>query len=72
MYSKILVPLDGSQASAKVLPFARMLAHTLKLPVELLEVVDISAATAHVATDKARYLDTIIAEGERASHEHLA
>jgi nucleotide-binding universal stress UspA family protein len=72
MYSKILIPLDGSSTSEKVLPFARILAHTLKLPVELLEVVDISAATAHVAADKARYLDTIIAEGERASREHLA
>jgi Universal stress protein UspA and related nucleotide-binding proteins len=72
MYSKILIPLDGSPTSEKVLPFARILAHTLKLPVELLEVVDISAATAHVAADKARYLDTIIAEGERASREHLA
>jgi nucleotide-binding universal stress UspA family protein len=72
MFSKILIPLDGSPTSAKVLPFARNLAHSLKLPVELLEVVDISAATAHVAADKARYLRTIIAEGERASREHLA
>ena len=72
MFSKMLIPLDGSKTSEKVLPFARILAHTLKLPVELLEVVDISAATAHVVADKARYLDGIIAEGERASRERLA
>ena len=48
-----------------------ILAGTLKLPIELLEVVDIGAATAHIAADKARYLDTIIAEGESASREHL-
>jgi len=71
MYSKLLIPLDGSKTSEKVLPFARILAGTLKLPIELLEVVDIGAATAHIAADKARYLDTIIAEGESASREHL-
>jgi nucleotide-binding universal stress UspA family protein len=71
MYSKILIPLDGSRTSESILPFARILAGTLKLPIELLEVVDITAATAHIAADKARYLDTIIAEGEQASGEHL-
>ena len=72
MYSKILIPLDGSKVAEKVLPFARILAGTLKLPIEFLEVVDIAAATAHIVADKARYLDTIIAEGESASREHLA
>ena len=72
MYTKLLIPLDGSKTSEKVLPFARILAGTLKLPIELLEVVDIAAATAHIVADKARYLDTIIAEGESASREHLA
>jgi len=72
MYSKLLVPLDGSTTAERVLPFAHILAETLKLPVELLEVVDIAAATAHIAADKARYLDKIITEGENASREHLA
>lgn len=72
MYSKILIPLDGSKTAEKVLPLARILAATLKLPIELLEVVDIAAATAHIAADKARYLDAIITEGENASREHLA
>ena len=71
MFSKILVPLDGSNVSERVLPYARIFARTLKIPIELLEVVDISAATAHVVTDKARYLDNLIAEGEWASREHL-
>jgi nucleotide-binding universal stress UspA family protein len=71
MYTKILIPLDGSRTSERVLPFARVLAVTLKLPVELLEVVDVSAASTHVASDKARYLDALIAEGERESREHL-
>lgn len=71
MYTKILIPLDGSKTSEKVIPFARVLAATLKLPVELLEVVDVSAVSAHIASDKARYLDALIAEGERESREHL-
>jgi len=71
MYSKILIPLDGSPDSEKVLPMARILAATLNLPIELLEVVDVSAATAHMVADKARYLDSLIAEGEAASREHL-
>ena len=72
MYTKLLIPLDGSKTAEKVLPFARILAGTLKLPIELLAVVDISAATAHIAADKARYLDAIIAEGERSSRDYLS
>jgi len=71
MYTKILIPLDGSRTSERVLPFARALAKTLKLPVELLEVVDVAAVSAHLASEKARYLDALIAEGERESREHL-
>jgi len=71
MYTKILVPLDGSRTSERALPFARVLAGTLKLPVELLEVVDVSAVSAQAANEKASYLDALIAEGERESREHL-
>ena len=61
MYTKILIPLDGSKTAENVLPFARVLAETLKLPVELLGVVDIGAMAAHIAADKARYLDALTA-----------
>lgn len=71
MYKKMLIPLDGSKTSEKVLPLARILAKTLKLPIELLAVVDIAAATAHIAADKARYLDAIITEAERTSLGYL-
>jgi nucleotide-binding universal stress UspA family protein len=40
MYSKILVPLDGSRFSEGVLPCVRPLARVAKLPVELLYVND--------------------------------
>ncbi len=71
MYSKILIPLDGSTVAERVLPFARILSGALKLPIELLEVVDIAAVTAHIAADKARYLEKIITEAERSSREYL-
>jgi nucleotide-binding universal stress UspA family protein len=71
MYTKILIPLDGSKTSEKVLPFAHILARRLNLPIELLEIVDISAMAAHIVADKARYFDFLIAEGERVSREHL-
>ena len=34
MYTKILVPLDGSKTAENVLPYARTLASGLKMPVE--------------------------------------
>lgn len=40
MYSKILLPLDGSKFAEAVLPYARLLAQELKIPVDLLCVND--------------------------------
>ncbi len=71
MYTKMLIPLDGSRTAEKVLPFARVLAQTLKIPIELLGVVDIGVMVAHIAADKARYLDTLISQGERSSGVYL-
>jgi nucleotide-binding universal stress UspA family protein len=72
MYTKMLIPLDGSKTAEQVLPFAQILAATLKLPVELLDVVDISAMSAHIASDKARYLGTLIAKAEQVNREYLS
>jgi nucleotide-binding universal stress UspA family protein len=40
MYTKILLPLDGSSFSEQILPYARVFAETLGIPVELLRVND--------------------------------
>ena len=40
MYSRILTPLDGSEHSERVLPFARALAAGLSLPVTLLHAIE--------------------------------
>jgi nucleotide-binding universal stress UspA family protein len=41
MYTRILVPLDGSKIAEGVLPYARLLARELKIPIELMTVVDL-------------------------------
>jgi nucleotide-binding universal stress UspA family protein len=40
MYSKILVPLDGSSFSEQILPYARCFADAFRIPVELLRITD--------------------------------
>jgi nucleotide-binding universal stress UspA family protein len=71
MYSKMLIPLDGSKTAEKVLPYARYLAGKLKVPIELLAVIDIAEMATHISAEKARYLDTLIEDGVRASTTYL-
>ena len=71
MYTKILIPLDGSKTAEKVLPYARFLAGSLKLPVEFLAVVDIVEMATHISADRARYLDPMIEDSVRNSRQYL-
>jgi nucleotide-binding universal stress UspA family protein len=71
MYTKILVPLDGSITAEKVLPFVRSLANGLRIPVELLGVIALSEMTAHIRIGKARFLDAMIEAVARNSDEYL-
>jgi nucleotide-binding universal stress UspA family protein len=71
MFTRILIPLDGSKTAEKVLPYARFLAGSLKLPVELLAVVDIVEMATHISADRARYLDTMIEDSVRNSEQYL-
>ena len=71
MYTKILIPLDGSKTAEKVLPYARAFAGSLEVPVELLGVIDIAEMAAHVAAEKARYLNGMVEESVRSSFEYL-
>ena len=68
MYTRILVPLDGSETAEKALPYARAFAGNLKVPVELLGVIDIS----HYASgDRVRYLDALIDAAILRNQEYL-
>ena len=71
MYSKILIPLDGSKTGEKVLRYPRHLAGKFRIPVELLAVIDIAEIASHMAAEKARFLDTMIEEGVKHSTSYL-
>ncbi len=71
MYTKILIPLDGSKTAEKVLPHARYLAGKLKLPVELLAVIDMAEMATHIPAEKARFFDSMIEEGVKKSASYL-
>ena len=68
MYTRMLVPLDGSEAAEKVLPYARGLARSLKISVELLAVIEISR---YASSEKARFLDALMDVAIRRNQEYL-
>jgi len=59
MYSKILVPLDGSERSERVLPPARSIVEALKVDVELLQAIDPKIVTAFSDPEHGRYVDQV-------------
>ena len=68
MYNKILVPLDGSNFSEQVLPYAHVFADAYRAPVELLRITDPDARPPFwppQADD--RYLEEIGAQHFRSS-----
>src|SRR5215510_9738691 len=71
MFTRILIPLDGSKTAEKVLPYARFFAGALKLPVELLGVVDIVEMATHITAARASHLDSVIGDGVRHSQQYL-
>ena len=68
MFTRILVPLDGSPIAEKALPHARALGRVLKIPITLIAVIE-------TATDfsekKTSYLDKLIEVGIRNAEEYL-
>jgi nucleotide-binding universal stress UspA family protein len=62
MYTRMLVPLDGSKVAEQVLPYARFLAKALGIPVELLGVVDPETLVAFANPAQGRHLDTVVSE----------
>jgi nucleotide-binding universal stress UspA family protein len=57
MYTRMLIPLDGSKAAEAVLPYARFLAGRLQLPVELLEVIDVADIGRRIPPEKVQLLN---------------
>ena len=72
MYTRMLIPLDGSKVAEQVLPYARFLAKGLSIPVELLGVVDPEALAAFSNPAQGRHVDTLVAEAiESRSYIYL-
>ena len=71
MYTRMLIPLDGSKLAENVLPYARALAGPLALRIELLSVVDTMdfARTSHAG--HVRDFDPIIEAAVQASGQYL-
>lgn len=72
MYTRILVPLDGSATAEAVLPYAQAFAAGFKTSVELLSVLDIGAMATHLSADKVPQLNAILANEEKKSTTYLA
>ena len=60
MYTKILVPLNGSAVAEQVLPYVRTLAGGLKIPIEFVGVVDMEELASHTSAEKGRDVDPMI------------
>jgi nucleotide-binding universal stress UspA family protein len=71
MYTRMLIPLDGSNVAEQVLPYARFLAKALKIPVELLEVVDLEALRLLANPERGRYIDTLLSEKTETDRSYL-
>ena len=71
MYTRMLIPLDGSKLAENVLPYARALAGALDLRIELLSVVDSmdSARTSHAG--HVRDLDPIVEAAVQGGRQYL-
>ncbi len=71
MYSKLLVTLDGSRIAEGILPYARSLAKTFNVPVELLQVIDPDVISALSDLSMGRYVDAAEADMKRTSRDYL-
>lgn len=71
MYTRILLPLDGSKIAEQVLPYGRFLAKALEIPVELLEVIDLEALRLLANPERGRYIDTLLNERMETSKTYL-
>jgi nucleotide-binding universal stress UspA family protein len=71
MYSKLLVPLDGSKAAEQVLPYARLLTSAFKKPVELLAVNEIAEILAYASPSMTAAAFDMVQKGQREIEVYL-
>jgi len=71
LYTKLLIPLDGSKTAEQVLPHARFLTNRLHKPVEIVAAVEIAEILAYVSAEKAVDAYNLIERGVRDSEAYL-
>jgi nucleotide-binding universal stress UspA family protein len=70
VYTRILIPLDGSELSQQVVPYAGLLAKKLEIPVVLIRVIEpVPSQLADPA--HGRYTDQVSASFEDQARESL-
>jgi nucleotide-binding universal stress UspA family protein len=65
MYSKVIVPLDGSDLSEQSLPYAELIAKSLNVPIELVQAYDILPPSLLGGSNRQRVVSAL-EEGSRA------
>ena len=65
MYSKVIVPLDGSELSEQALPYARLVARSIAAPIELVQAYDILPP--RLLGSRARSVVAQLEEGARSA-----
>jgi len=69
--TKILVTLDGSPVAEAVLPYMRLLAARLRIPVELISVIDLTELARSAAACESLFLDQLAEDETRRRREYL-
>jgi len=72
MYTRILVPLDGSKTAEAALPYARLLAGDLKIPVELITVIDAVAIGRQLGSEHYMSVDAVIKDQVLNADKYLS
>ncbi len=71
MYSRLLIPLDGSKIAEQVLPYGRFFARALRIPVELLGIVDPVPLADFADVWERSNFDRLLAEETKATTQYL-
>jgi len=71
MYTRLLIPLDGSKVAEQVLPYARFLAKALTIPVELLGIVDPVPLADFAEVWERSDFDKLVAEETKGTAQYL-
>jgi nucleotide-binding universal stress UspA family protein len=69
VFTRLLIPLDGSKTAEQVVPWARAFAASFRLPVELLVVIDVG--TILTSVERARRFDKLVEQTSRDSKAYL-